>query len=82
VASNREVVEDGVNGFIAEALPRPSVQKSNGASLGTRDDWEKMGQNAAKAIKGSCALMILPAILRKDGRTGDIKHAVRASSDR
>jgi glycosyltransferase involved in cell wall biosynthesis len=51
VAGNREVVEDEVTGFVADAATPKHFAKALERAWDRRNDWEYMGSNAGHAIR-------------------------------
>lgn len=51
VAGNAEVVQDGVNGFVAEAPTERHLHAALERAWEKREQWEKMGQAAGQAIR-------------------------------
>jgi glycosyltransferase involved in cell wall biosynthesis len=51
VSGNAEVIEDNVNGFIAEAPRAVYLDNALERAWAKRADWEALGQNAKMFIK-------------------------------
>ena len=51
VAGNKEVVEDGVTGFVAEAPTKHHLSLAMERAWECRDNWQRVGQAAAAAIR-------------------------------
>jgi glycosyltransferase involved in cell wall biosynthesis len=53
VAGNAEIIEDGVTGFVAEAATEQHLHAALQRAWDQRQNWQKIGAAAAKAIKES-----------------------------